>query len=496
MKKWIGATMMMGLAQPAMAADPAFDRAVAAVEARMAPIDKMDNVIPGRAIVMVKAGRPPVIDVKGSTRVEGGKPIAADTPMYIASMTKAFVGLMAVRLDELGIMPLDSTLGSYFPAMKVEGVDVGKLSMKQLLSHQLGFEAKALNVRTAYTDLVPIDQYATVVNASGKATKPGFEYDNLGYLLYAAALEKRTGKSWRAWIDDVVFDPLGMEHSSARTSDFAEVSRLHERYQDSWRVYEPKSDDVMHAAGGLVVAPGDMARWLAANAGQASAIPQPIFDEAHSSQVAIERSMGPMKCTGYAFGWQRCEMNGLRFLEHGGGYTGMRSEMIVLPDKGVAFAAMFNSDSMTGGLGGQLAMAFVAAYSGQMEGVPTPEQLHTKYVEQTTAYRNNRSKEERERLADPTWQGWAWKPNEVALAEYGGAYRHPALGELRVGVEGKALVGRLNGTLVTLRPAAKDLFGATLATTSGMEKLVANRDSVGKVVSLDYADDLFLRQGD
>ena len=95
-------------------------------------------------------------------------------------------------------------------AVPVEGVDVGKLTMQQLLSHQLGFQARALNFRTAYTDLVPIDQYPAVVNASGKATRPGFDYDNLGYLLYAAALEKRTGKSWRAWIEDIVFDPLGI----------------------------------------------------------------------------------------------------------------------------------------------------------------------------------------------------------------------------------------------------------------------------------------------
>lgn len=496
MKKWIGATMVLGLAYPAMAADPAFDRAVAAVEARMAPIDRMDDVIPGRAIVMVKAGQAPVIDVKGSTRIDGGKAIAADTPMYIASMTKAFVGLMAVRLDEMGVMPLDSTLGSYFPDMKVEGVDIGKLSMQQLLSHQLGFEAKALNVRTAYTDLVPIDQYPTIVNASGKATKPGFEYDNLGYLLYAAALEKRTGKSWRAWIDEIVFDPLGMGHSSARTSDFTEVSRLHERYEDGWRMYEPKSDAIMHAAGGLVVAPEDMARWLAANAGQASAIPQPIFDKAHTIQASAQQSMGPMKCTGYAFGWKRCEMNGVRILEHGGGYTGMRSEMIVLPDQGVGFAAIFNSDSMTGGLSGQLAIAFVAAYTAQETGVPTPEQLAAKYAEQANAYRANRSKEERERLADPMWQGWAWKPDAAVLGEYGGTYRHPALGELYLGVEGGSLVGRLNGTLVKLRPAVKDLFGATLATASGMEKMTVKRDAEGKIISLDYADDLFVRQGD
>jgi hypothetical protein len=49
------------------------------------------------------------------------------------------------------------------------------------------------------------------------------------------------------------------------------------------------------------------------------------------------------------------------FLEHGGSYTGMRGQMVILPKRGVGFAAMFNSDSMTGGLSEELARTFITA---------------------------------------------------------------------------------------------------------------------------------------
>ena len=473
--------------------DPAFDRAVAAVNDRVQAIDTVPDVIPGRAIIMVKAGERPHIDVRGSTRVEGGQPLTENTPMYIASMTKAFVGLMAVRLDEMGIMPLDATLGELFPKMKVEGVDVGVLTMRQLLSHQLGFEVPALNMRTAYTDTVPVDDYPTVVNAIGKATKPGFDYSNLGYLLYGAALEKKTGKSWRAWIDDIVFDPLSMTYSSARTSDFSEVSHNHERYEDGWRTYRPKSDDIMHAAGGLVISPGDMARWLAANAGQGSAIPRAIFDEAQRSQVDVDMSQGPMKCTGYTFGWRRCEVYGLIFLEHGGGYTGMRSEMVVLPDKGVAFASIFNSDSMTGGLSGQLMQVFLSAYAGKMDDLPSVEDLKARYVADTDEYRTNRSERERKKMADERWGGWTWKPDVAALAEYVGTYRNPAFGKLDLVVDLNGLSGKLNGKQVSLRPAKKDLFGALLETTGDLNPLKVERDGSGAIRAVDVDGVLFER---
>lgn len=481
------------MASPAMAQDPAFDRAVAAVEERLQAIDTVPDVIPGRTLIMVKAGQAPVMNIKGSTRVEGGQPITEDTPMYIASMTKAFVGLMAARLDEMGVMPLDSTLGTYFPDMKVEGVDVGAITMRQLLSHQPGFEAPALNLRTAYTDTVPVGDYTAVVNAVGSATEPGFSYSNLGYLLYGAALERKTNKSWRAWIDDIVFDPLGMQHSSARTSDFTEVTHLHERFEDGWRTYAPKTDDIMHAAGGLVLSPADMARWLAANAGQEGGIPRSTFATAQTKQVDISQNQGPMKCSGYALGWRRCEVYGLTFLEHGGGYTGMRSEMIVLPEQGVGFAVMFNSDSMTGTLSGNLMLTFVSAYAGQTDGIVSADELKAKFVEDTTAYRTNRSERERKALADEKWGGWTWHPDAAALTEFGGRYASPGFGELVLAVEGDALVGTLNGKAVSFRPAVNDLFGAKLVTTGEMEPFAIQRDDAGMISAVDYGGVVFTR---
>ena len=42
------------------------------------------------------------------------------------------------------------------------------------------------------------DKAAPEVQTEVSATAPGFEYDNLGYRVYAAALQKQTGKSWPA----------------------------------------------------------------------------------------------------------------------------------------------------------------------------------------------------------------------------------------------------------------------------------------------------------
>ncbi|HEX2802717.1 MAG TPA: serine hydrolase domain-containing protein [Sphingomicrobium sp.] len=488
--------VLAGHSVPSVAAgqDKAFERASAAVRARMAAIDILQGYIPGRAIIAVRAGGPAVVDVKGMTRLTSGRPATEETPFYIASMTKAFVGLMAVRLDANATLPLDTTLAEVFPDMRVAGVDLSKVTMRDALSHRLGFRVPPLNLRTAYTDTVPVASFPAIVSSAAVKIDETFKYDNLGYLLYAAALEARTGRSWRSWIDDLVFDPLGMTHSSARTSDFDGISHLHMRFPDGLHEFAPKSDAIMHAAGGLVISPADMARWLEANVGGKSPIPRRQFAAAQATQVQLDMKEGQLSCTGYSLGWRTCEAMGLTFLEHGGGYTGMRTQMAILPDHGVGFAALFNSDSMTGGLSGQLMLAFLAGYAGKAEELPPPAALAEKYVAMVADLDASRAKDFATERADPKWGGWAWRPAPAQLIELAGRYVNPVMGELRIGVEGEALSGRLNGTGLELEPAARDLFAATLASDYELEALRFHRNAAGEVTGLDYLDRRFERK--
>ncbi len=465
-----------------------FDRAVAAVQDRMAPIDAQADRFPGRVLVFSKVGEPPIVDARGVADIETGRPVNADTPFYIASMTKAFVGLMAVRLDAMGVMPLETTLAEAYPGMRVEGVNLSQVTMRDALSHRMGFTSPALSLRTAYTDRAPVADYAAIVSASHETTDPGFSYTNAGYILYAGALERRTGRSWKSWLDQLVLMPLGMHHSSARTTDLPHTSNTHEIYESGWRTYRPKTDAIMHAAGGMVVSGADMAAWLAANAGGDSAIGRETFELAHGKLAESSREAGPVSCTGYAFGWAVCEAGGIAFLEHGGTYTGARSEMIVLPDHGVGFAAMFNSDSMTGGLGMQLFTTFVMAYAGEEASLPPPDAFAARYAEIADRYRINRSREEANGgEAD-------WTPSGEQLAAYGGSYTHPGFGLLGLAAREGELVGDLNGTALVIAPVSADGFAVRLATDNEVQPFRFVRDASGRIVSVDWGGDVFDRQ--
>jgi hypothetical protein len=46
------------------------------------------------------------------------------------------------------------------------------------------------------------------------------------------------------------------------------------------------------------------------------------------------------KETGYGFGWGVGELDGTRTTAHGGGQSGVSTDLLLLPDKGIAVAAM------------------------------------------------------------------------------------------------------------------------------------------------------------
>lgn len=489
-KKLFGAAASMSLvvASPVAAQESdGFSRAVEAVQARMALVDEQDGRIPGRVLVFVKAGEQPIVDARGVSHAGKGTPVDGETPFYIASMTKAFVGLMALRLDRMGVMPLDMSLAEAFPDMKVNGVDLTKVTMRHALSHQLGFHSPLLSLRSAYTDKVAVSGYSAVANASQERTDNEFSYSNVGYILYAGALEQRTGRSWKAWLDEVVLHPLEMRHSSARTTDVPGSSHTHEIYESGWRAYPPKTDDIMHAAGGLHVSGKDMARWLAGNAGDASGIASDVFESAHEPLSKVSRGIGPMQCSGYALGWAVCDVAGVRVLEHGGTYTGARSEMIVLPDYGVGFAVMFNSDSMTEGLGAQLMLTFAAEMAGVGEQMPPPEAMAARYAQKADRYRQERSQKQGDR-------GVRFAADPATLARYTGRYMNPAAGELRLALEAGELVGWVNGMELFLTPTARNEFAARLRTSADADPFVMTVDETGRVLSIEWAKMTFARQ--
>ncbi|WP_054111095.1 serine hydrolase [Brevundimonas sp. AAP58] len=450
----------------ATAADAAaFDRATATVLERMRVVAATPGAAPAMAVVMVRRGQPPVIWTHGHLSTEAGAaPADADTPFYIASQTKAFMGLLAVRLDAEGMFDLDQTLAEVWPDLTLPApADPAVITFRDLLSHQGPFETPALSYRTAYVDLVPAADYGRLMAEGSQGREPGFRYSNLGYLVYSAALELTTGRDWRDWLDQALFQPAGMTRSGARASRFDGIPLYHRWMGErGWDAFEGKPDDLMHAAGGLVMSPNDMARWLSIQLGEAAGGLDPAWvRETQSLAVAADIRGDGVPCQGYGLGWNLCRIGAVDVRAHGGGYTGMRSAMAVSPDLGVGFAFFSNSDSLTGGLGQMMVQTFFETVQSAEPPAMTLETFGQQYGERLARFAAQRMQAVEARRAEAQWAGWTWRPSPADRAAYVGTYRHATLGDLAVVTQGEAVQARMGVVTRPLEPAAPDLFGIT-----------------------------------
>lgn len=462
---------------------------------------------PGFAAVVVTADEVLLTHVQGLRNAEKKLPMTADTPIYIASQTKAFMGLLAVKLDQEGLLPLNRTIHSYWPAIAwPDGVNGESWTLRDLLTHQVPIECDLITFLEAYVTRIKPQDYPKLLSQHAKAREPGFAYDNLGYNIYAAILEFHTGKAWQDWLAEVIIMPMGMTRTSARTSDFnpLELSWNHQWLgeEKGWHTIAPKTDEMMQSAGGMVTSAHDMGIWLQAQLrrkGPAeSGISQAHMEAAHQEGVATDPEQPTpyeLPCSGYAMGWNRCDFEGHLLYVHGGGYTGARTMMAFSPDLGVGIGVFSNSDNVTGWFISRTMIQFLQYLVDHPKAEAMAELRHKAYPERTTKLLQRRRDHQQQQQNQEQWHGWTWSPSHHELAEYKGVYQaENRYLHSEVKWEDDHLAVKLHSLKAQLIPAIKDLFAAQSHPFSNLDPLTFIRDDDGNIHGFTWLDETFVKQ--
>ncbi|SDM28467.1 serine hydrolase domain-containing protein [Maricaulis salignorans] len=470
-------------------------------------LDRFPDLGPGFAVVIVTADDIIMNRTQGERRAATGAPMTSETPIYIASQTKAYMGLLAAYLDAQGILALDSHITDYWPDLQFpEGVDPAEWTLRDLISHQVPISVEMITILEAYVGEVAAADYPALIARYGEAREPGFEYDNLGYNIYGAILETATGRSWQDWLDQVIFDPLGMDHTSARTSDFSldELSWGHVWQGEGagWYEVRPKTDAIMQSAGGLVTSTDDMAQWLQlqlrGSGPEGSGITAGMIADAQT--VAAEthrddrRNAIELVCSGYALGWNVCDFEGHPLYVHGGGYTGIRTMMAFAPDLGVGIATFSNSDNMTGWVTSRTVIMYLQFLTEHADAERWSEARPRLYPERAAWLLNRRQESLAETCAEARWGDWSWTPDSETLAAYQGRWStgDPYL-DFEIALEAGQLVAHWGVYTVPMQPATPDVFGGQTDPSAGLEYFHFSRDESGALSGVVWDEHSYTR---
>jgi hypothetical protein len=126
-----------------------------------------------------------------------------------------------------------------------------------------------------------------------------------------------------------------------------------------------KKDNTLHAAGGLVTNLDDMATWLTYYSGNSGA---PLeFKNNHkayfSPTIKFDENFGPIKITGYGYGWYYGDFFGTPIVFHAGGFSGHNSFISYLPNENVGCFIYVNEITNLRFVALQLTFYYYSLYS-------------------------------------------------------------------------------------------------------------------------------------
>ena len=156
--------------------------------------------VPGLSIAVIRGGKTVWTEHFGVRSAETKKPVASDTMFNVGSLSKPVFAYGVLKLVDGGKLKLDEPLAPYLPKEFIEGDPrFMQITARIVLSHRTGFPNW------------PPDGKPLVIHFT-----PGekFSYSGAGMVLLQKAVEKITGKPLNDYLQEAVFTPLGMKHSS------------------------------------------------------------------------------------------------------------------------------------------------------------------------------------------------------------------------------------------------------------------------------------------
>ena len=139
-RMWAVAAVLLGLIAPAPAQTEAQNAGFAAIDPLFEKFMR-DEHIPGLVYGVVADGKLAYVRGLGIQDTKTKTPVTADTVFRIASMSKNFTALAALKLRDQGKVSFDAPAERYIPelkALKYPTSDSPKITVRDLLNHSAG----------------------------------------------------------------------------------------------------------------------------------------------------------------------------------------------------------------------------------------------------------------------------------------------------------------------------------------------------------------------
>ena len=319
--------------------------------------------VPGIAVAIVKDGK--VIHSKGYgvRSLNTKQKVDENTLFGIASNSKAFTTAAIGILIDDGKLQWDTKVIDIIPEFRMYNPYVTEeFTVRDLLTHRSGLGLGAGDLMfwpdsTDFTinDIIHNLRYLKPV--SGFRTK--YDYDNLLYMVAGEVVARLSGKSWEAFVEERIMQPLQMTHSAGswfRLKDTTNIIDAHAPIDGKVRVISRHKETFGSSAGGIYSNIADMCKWIIMqmhDGKYGDNLSKRLFSAKVHNEMWTPQTIIPVNTTppynthfsAYGLGWGLSDVKGYKQVTHTGGLEGMVTQVTLLPELQLGIIVFTNQQS-------------------------------------------------------------------------------------------------------------------------------------------------------
>ncbi len=274
------------------------------------------------------------------------------TLFYLASLTKPFTALSVLQSVERGLLDLETDVNEYLPSFRLPDDYREPITLHHLLTHTAGLDDRNIGyVARSSESVIPLERYLAETLLR-RVIEPGrvITYSNHGYGLAGHLVELTSGLSFADYLEQRVFNPLGMTRSTAdplgdsRFASQAAVAYFYNALQDRLEAHRLGYRN-LPPAGSISATASDMARFLLFHLNE-GVVEGVRIAEAETVRRLQGRQFGHHPALpGMAYGFWEMSYKGRRYLSHEGGFVGAAALISLFPELGVGIFAVVNQNT-------------------------------------------------------------------------------------------------------------------------------------------------------
>src|SRR5271157_1274103 len=222
--------------------------------------------VPGAGIALIQKGELLWCGGIGKADLKKNLEVTCDTEFRAGSISKTFVALALLKLQEEGKINLQARLADIAPEIRVRNPwnATSPVRIVNLLEHTAGFDDMTFSEvynRHDPCDFPLVRVFERFPQPQRVRWRPGtrMSYSNPGYGVAGYVIEKVTGRPFDEYIREVILRPLGMEHADFRTTD-ANRPLLAAGYGGNPPQPVGYPNIYLRPAGDLKASPGELAK--------------------------------------------------------------------------------------------------------------------------------------------------------------------------------------------------------------------------------------------